>query len=523
MKISKLFVLAFLLLTVHASSQFSMNAQNWYIPHLHASNYIMGFAEQDDSRLVDINGDGILDLIDSSDNSTNTVWLNGSQRYWKVYIGNGAGFDTEPIIWDIPNVAATNQEARSVGTDQFDIIDMNGDGFVDMVDAVNNNDVIWGGNSSVYWRVYLGDGTGFDNISLSWELPVIDGGPGTSSIIRATDRALSDMNGDGLLDLIDTQDLNTGIEWVNGDQHYWKVYLNTGTDFSTTAIDWIIPSGLLSEGEHCTFYTYKYAVMDMNGDGLVDIVDGGDGQSVWFDGVHPYWKVYLNTGSGFYTSYQSWIIPYIENDLSDMWMANSYHYELIDMDGDGFTDLVDTQNGNNSLVWIYNGFQFAWKFYKGNGTGFEQTDSYWDIPHLSDIEYENATIESFFYKVVDLNGDGILDVYDCKSNSVDEIWSDESGIFWKVYLGTTVGVEEVDKEISINIFPNPTSDILNIVAQDPLSVQSYLLLDVTGKQIMQGQLQRTQTQLDLSGVPGGVYFLQLNGEKNFVSRVVVGH
>jgi len=82
-----------------------------------------------------------------------------------------------------------------------------------------------------------------------------------------------DINGDGLPDLID------GCE----DGH-WNVYLNNGSGFDETPINWGTPSGSWKVRDTTTFGTYD-DTFDINGDGLPDLIDGCE------DG---HWNVYLN-------------------------------------------------------------------------------------------------------------------------------------------------------------------------------------------------------------------------------------
>lgn len=112
-----------------------------------------------------------------------------------------------------------------------------------------------------------------------------------------------DLNGDGKPDLIDSEnEATTSVSdvFVNGSQKYWKVYLNTGSGFSTTFTQWNIPTNL-DDGDWKFFDAYsRHQVMDFNGDGLPDFIDSEDEgtttvSDVFLNGSQKYWKVYLNT------------------------------------------------------------------------------------------------------------------------------------------------------------------------------------------------------------------------------------
>jgi len=60
---------------------------------------------------------------------------------------------------------------------------------------------------------------------------------------------------------------------------------------------------------------------------------------------------------------------------------------------------------------------------------------------------------------------------------------------------------------SLQIFPNPTTDILNIQLTDEESLESIVLFDIHSKVVW--QTQAAVTQLSLADLPEGIYFLQL--------------
>jgi len=82
-----------------------------------------------------------------------------------------------------------------------------------------------------------------------------------------------------------------------------------------------------------------------------------------------------------------------------------------------------------------------------------------------------------------------------------------------------VGTPEPEDLKGLQVFPNPVSDILTVKVKD--KAFAYTLLDAAGKQLFAGESWELQ-QLDLSGQPQGVYFLQIaheSGEKAIVKIV----
>ncbi len=82
---------------------------------------------------------------------------------------------------------------------------------------------------------------------------------------------------------------------------------------------------------------------------------------------------------------------------------------------------------------------------------------------------------------------------------------------------TVVGIYENLKEISVKIFPNPTSETANVQFEG-LDAQDYelQLFDVNGSlvQIPTSQTASNLVQLKLNSMAAGTYFLQVKSKKN---------
>ena len=80
------------------------------------------------------------------------------------------------------------------------------------------------------------------------------------------------------------------------------------------------------------------------------------------------------------------------------------------------------------------------------------------------------------------------------------------------------GVEDFAPDFEITIFPNPTSDVLNIKSSMYEDV-SYLLYDGQGKLVLSDDLSGTLTQIQVNQLAPGAYSLCINDQtgqlKNF--------
>lgn len=77
----------------------------------------------------------------------------------------------------------------------------------------------------------------------------------------------------------------------------------------------------------------------------------------------------------------------------------------------------------------------------------------------------------------------------------------------------TVGLPELLPETALSIYPNPSSGFLRAEFVPKSTLLRVTVLDMLGKSILrQDDLGTDMVELDLSGMPGGVYFILLEGE-----------
>ncbi|MFQ5494820.1 MAG: toxin TcdB middle/N-terminal domain-containing protein, partial [Phycisphaerae bacterium] len=221
---------------------------------------------------------------------------------------------------------------------------MNGDGLPDRVEK----------NDAASWLVYFNTGTGFSPDPVIWPVPAKEA-PKIIWNDGGTKADVFDINGDGLPDRILATDHNAIT---------WDVHFGTGAGFTASAYAWPNPSSAITEGDGTKIRdtdasgNLRVAVLDMNGDGLVDRV-----ASSRQNGTFTVWP---NTGMAFSPVAWTWSNPSAHPDFIDVESAVTVA-DLIDMDGDQLPDRV--VSGNSQVPWLVyysnadpaNGFTLAAK------------------------------------------------------------------------------------------------------------------------------------------------------------------
>lgn len=89
--------------------------------------------------------------------------------------------------------------------------------------------------------------------------------------------------------------------------------------------------------------------------------------------------------------------------------------------------------------------------------------------------------------------------------------SDTTGILsqgvQQAYEIYSVGTSELVLEQVINLFPNPTTDLLTIEIENPSQNLSYQLMNTNGKMIQSDILVSNLTTIDMQELPAASYFI----------------
>ena len=91
--------------------------------------------------------------------------------------------------------------------------------------------------------------------------------------------------------------------------------------------------------------------------------------------------------------------------------------------------------------------------------------------------------------------------------------------FWAYEWKISVGINEYSKENEISVFPNPTSDILNISFTEELinSNPKLQLFSGDGKLVLSQFITNSENSINVSHFTKGIYFVSLSNETKIIS------
>ena len=96
-----------------------------------------------------------------------------------------------------------------------------------------------------------------------------------------------------------------------------------------------------------------------------------------------------------------------------------------------------------------------------------------------------------------------------------------SDTFQMEMLFLLTSIDETDLDDKIDVFPNPASDILNIVIPASDRYHSLELIDVLGRVIIHHEIEDESIRLDIQNVGNGSYFLNFKGDNQFTQTIVI--
>ena len=139
---------------------------------------------------------------------------------------------------------------------------------------------------------------------------------------------------------------------------------------------------------------------------------------------------------------------------------------------------------------------------------------------LYSIYSETTTTEEYQQRTLDLGAYANQNIYIAFAHHTNtEQTADSYGlVIDDISVEAGVGIEENRGEEQLSLYPNPTSEVLNV---SPVNGCEILIFNMLGQTVSQFKAVDDSIQIDTRNFAPGTYFVQVKGEKNCVKRFVV--
>lgn len=273
----------------------------------------------------------------------------------------------------------------------------------------------------------------------------------------------------------------------NFEEYLFESYVGENADHWTTWSD--MPGGAEDAMVGNEFANSGLHSMGISNDGVQDVIlKLGDRT----EGIYRLkWDMYIPDNAAAYYNVQQ------NEEPGEAWVL----------------DVFFNENGNNPGVGEIEGLPDSFNY---------PVDQWFEVEHTFNLDVGAVTVLIDGVEVASMfiteTGIGGVDFFSLNSNVtyfVDDIAFS--------YMGSSVGLTD-NSSSPYNVFPNPTTDLINVELGTAASTIDIFIYDVTGKQMRIDQVNSSAGvhQLDLSELNSGLYFLTLITEsQKYTHKILV--
>ena len=345
-------------------------------------------------ELADLDSDGDVDLLFANGGDYEKP---GTPVASRVFLDDGHGVFTEATQQVFGNLKTSARVVK--------VADLNGDG---------RSDIVLGTTFQTQSRLFVGTSGG------GWADSTAAGFP--AAPLSVGDLEPGDVDGDGDLDLV-LAVWGKGSPMINGGGRV-RLWLNDGSGRFSDVTDEQMPRALVR-------FSWDLELVDVDNDWDLDVATSCK--------LCSSSRLYLNDGRGSFTDVTEEAMPAF---------ANNYDFAPIDLDGDGYLDLVTINDGDDTSQGL------AEHVFRNNGQGgfVDATDAWW--PPESNVGWDDNVVVG-----LDVESDGDADFLIGSLDGPDRLLvNDGSGsltladeVFEGTASGGTLGMAAADLDGDLSL------------------------------------------------------------------------
>ncbi len=107
--------------------------------------------------------------------------------------------------------------------------------------------------------------------------------------------------------------------------------------------------------------------------------------------------------------------------------------------------------------------------------------------------------------------------------TAEDEYGNVSTCTFELTVESIIGIDENSLEAGVSLYPNPATDIVNLVNKSNIALDKMMVYDINGKLVIQTDLRNMQGEktVDVSSLASGVYVVQIIGENaSTVKRLI---
>ena len=87
--------------------------------------------------------------------------------------------------------------------------------------------------------------------------------------------------------------------------------------------------------------------------------------------------------------------------------------------------------------------------------------------------------------------------------------------------GCFLGINDPQLANATKLYPNPANSVLNVLLPDNAEINNYSIIDITGKVLLNGRIDQTETSINVEYLSSGTYLVKLNGPQAQATKLFI--